>query len=260
MDSKQPLFDFSGSSSTLKTQEMKRAVLSWVDSQNADGMALNVPTRISRYKADIAAFWTKVHKRMRRPLRTMIIEIRRNREHCWPDVYKNERALKLLREEKVLKSKLEEQIKKQEPYLRESDNLFDDFESWNFLKSSNTAYHKSLRKIEKIEHSIYKGSRFEQIKKSHSANEYYLAVPENIIHPYDLAVGWGLLYIKNDMSVKIVSHSETHDCFEKNMNHLIQNICIQNKKDVLFANGIHKGKDGKVFVPVPHRRRKPGKR
>ena len=244
-------------SSELSPCDMKRAVLAWLVPQKPSGMALNVPTRVSKYCADIAAFWSSpAVKRLMAPDKTMIVEVRRNREQCWPDCSRQEELLPMLREKKDEKASIEAMLRKTEPELKEGDTLFPEFESWNYKQTKNRTYHKCLKQLEEIEHALYKGSRFEQIRRAHVADYLYLAVPAGTVSPNEMADGWGLVNIKPDMSIELVKEADRWDCPDRNKLHLIQHIAAACRKSLLFSLGLNTLKSGKVsFLPIPKKRR-----
>ena len=245
-------------SKELKPREMKRAILGWLIPQKPSGAALSVPTRVSKYCADVAAFWSSPgKKRLMHPDKTLIVEIRRSREQCWPDCSRQEELLPLLREKKEEKASLETEIRKNEPELRETDTLFPEYESWDYKSSKNKKYQRCLRQLEDIEHALYKGSRFEQIRRAHVADYLYLAVPAGTVLPNELADGWGLININSDMTTEVIKEADTWECPEINKLHLIQHIATSSKKSLLFANGVNELSTGKVsFTPIPKKRRK----
>jgi hypothetical protein len=242
--------------------ELRRAILLWLAKQKPTGIGIKVPTRFSKYQADVAAFWSyPLKKKIYKPKKTVIIEIRRNREECWPDCSNHRELAKKILEQKELKRKLEAEIRANEPELRDNDNLFSEYESWRYKDSQNKPYHKCLKNLAKIEHSLYGGSRFEQIKKARMADNLYIAVPAGTLHGDELTDGWGLLSIGKNFSVKVEKKSEDLDCEEKNIMHLVQMISASSKNFVLFSQGINRTKNEKFFItPPPHRRKKTGKR
>lgn len=241
----------------FRPQNMRRAVLGWILTKKPSGVGVSVPTRVSKFCADIAAFWSSPgKKRLMQPDKTLIVEIRRTREQCWPDCSRQEELLPLLIEEKELKISLQAEIRKTEPELKDSDTLFPEYESWRYAESKNRNYRRCLRQIEKIEHALYQGSRFEQIRRAHVADFLYLAVPEGTVNPNELADGWGLINIKSDLSANVVREAETWNCPVPNRIHLAQNIAAASRDSVFFAFGIRLAKDGKPkFSPIPKRRR-----
>lgn len=235
---------------------MQQAVIGWLLPQQPSGIGLRVPTRISRFQADIAAFWSVPQKQLLQPVKTVIVELRDNREQCWADCADREKLLKELRKQKENKEKFEADIRDNEPELKELDNLFDEYQSWNYSASTNINYHKCLRKIEKLQHSLYKGSKFEQIRSGHVATHLYLAVPDGEVHADELADGWGLLYINPQLQITEIKCAEEQESPATSRLHLIQNIAAANLKSVAFENGVVESSDKIFFVKRPHRRRR----
>ncbi|MFA6101702.1 MAG: hypothetical protein WCV67_19275 [Victivallaceae bacterium] len=240
----------------LKPFELKQAILGWLIGLDPSGVGTQVPTRISKYQVDVAAFWSAPEKQLLKPEKTMIVEIRDDREQCWPDCGDSDKLLRKLREKKEQKAILEAVIRVNEPGLKESDSLFDEYESWNYTASVNKEYQRCLKQIEKIQHSLYKGSRFEQIRRGHVADLLYLAVPAGEVHADELANGWGLLYIDSQHNVTEIKKAELQEPPESNRLHLIQGLAAAAMRNVLFAYGIRVSDNGKVAFAPPPRRRK----
>lgn len=235
---------------------MRLAVLSWLYDRKPTGLALAVPTRFRKYQADVAAFWSLPARRRPRPGMTAIVEIRLGRDHCWPDCSGKEELLKRLRELKIAKEKIEASIRATEPRLRDADTLFDEYQSWNYLGSANPDYQPCLRSIEKAEHALYNGSRFEQIRRALLAEYTYLAVPEGTVTPDEIAYGWGLLHVTADLRILTIKEAVRWECPEENKFHLVHNIAAASLKDVLFANGVNVQNDGRKILTSPPRRRR----
>lgn len=240
----------------LKKVELKQAILGWLFGLAPSGIATQVPTRISKYQVDVAAFWSAPEKQLLRPEKTLIVEIRDDREQCWPDCGDRDRLLRKLREKKDQKTKLEADIRENEPELKESDSLFEEYESWNYAGSVNQEYQRCLKQVEKIQHSLYKGSRFEQIRRGHVADLLYLAVPAGEVHADELAEGWGLLYIDAKRNVIEIKRAELQEPPEINRLHLIQGLASAAMKNVLFAHGVRASDSGNIAFSLPPRRRK----
>ena len=131
------------------------------------------------------------------------IEARLTRTSCWPECSGSEEIVPELRREQEYRQELEAEIRRTEPHLLDSDVLFPEIEYWNYEGTRNPAYRESLRRIRSYEKALYRGSRFERIRRADVANELYLAVPDGLIHPDELAEGWGLLYIARNLTVKV---------------------------------------------------------
>ena len=145
-----------------------------------------------------------------------------------------------------------------EPHLRETDNLFAEFESWDYAASSNAFYHALIRKIAKIKQSIFEGSKLELIGKANVADYLYVATPRGLLDAAALADGWGLLHIDPaGRQVSVVKEAELCECSgEKEKMHLIQNIAAANVREMLFANGMVQKEAAVDFYMPPRRRRK----
>lgn len=239
----------------ITPRKMKQAVLQWLAKQAPSGIATKVATRISKYQVDVAAFWSSPVGNRRRIEKTVLVEIRNNRDHCWPDCSNRETILKKLRELKAEKASLENIIEHTEPHLKASDTLFEEYECWDYEKSQNGDYHKCLNDIEDLQHSLYKGSRLELIRQSQTADFIYIAFPEGTIHADELIDGIGLLAIKDNLEIEEIKTPDNLTCKAENRSHIVQNIAIACRKNLLFANGVNINKD-RIFITNPPRRRR----
>jgi hypothetical protein len=239
----------------LTPLEMRQAVLQWLALQNPSGVAVKVPTRISKYQVDAAAFWSMPIGSRRRIEKTVLVEIRRNRDHCWPDCSNRETILKKIRELKAEKTELERIIRSTEPELKASDTLFEEFECWDYEKSRNSDYQRCLSKLEELQHSLYKGSRLELIRQSQTADYIYVAFPEGTIRADELIDGIGLLAIKDNLEIEEIKKPDALVCSAESRRHIVQNIAIACKKAVLFTNGVNLSAK-RVFVTAPPRKRR----
>ena len=241
-------------------KDMRRAVVGWLLPEEPSGMGLMVPTRISRFQADVAAFWSKSVRQQGRkilyPIKTVIVEIRHDREQCWPDCAAKNELLPMLRVEKEKRRELEAIVRENEPELKLDDNLFPEYESWNYAHSTNKEYHQCGNRINEIERALYNGSRFDKIRQAQLADHLFLAVPAGSVHPHELADGWGLLYVNDNLAVELIKEPAAWNCPMENKLHLVQNISAACLKNMLFTNGINVDKNGKSnFVRPPRRRR-----
>ena len=241
----------------MPIKEIQRAAALWLAHQNPHGIGSRVPTRISRYKANLAAFWSIKSGSRLQVGRTMIVECRSCRDECMAEVVGNHHLLPELYKLKEEREALQQVIIKNEPELKEKDFLFNEYQSWDFSKSKNSAYHKCCRRIDKLEKAVYNGSRFEKIRSAYVADFLYLAVPENELQPCEVADGWGLLYVKENKTVERVKTADNWNCPLANHYHLVQNIAMANTADMLFKQGIFASQNKLFFTKVPKRKRKP---
>ena len=237
-------------------KDLQRAVLAWLASLAPTAAAVRVPTRLAKFRADAAAFWSAPRKkRLLLPERTVVVEARATRASCWPECSGSEEIVPELRRVHKWREELEAEIRKNEPWLLDSDVLFPEIEYWNYSGTKNPEYAKCIARIRNYEQALYRGSRFERIQRANVANELYMAVPEGMILPDELADGWGLLYIGKKFSVTVVRKAPVRECPQENMLHLSQNIAASSLADVLFAHGIYLGVNGNTsFRRMPRRR------
>ena len=245
----------------LSRNDLQRASLAWLASLNPTAAAMRVPTRLAKFRAAAAAFWSSPGRhRLLQPDLTVVVEARISRNDCWPECSDSEAILPSYREFQASRRSLEESIRKNEPFLLDSDVLFPEIEYWNYEDTENPDYKPCLEKLAEFESALYRGSRFERIREGAVANELYLAVPDGMIDPDELAEGWGLLYVYPDMHVKMIRKAAHYDCPQEHMLHLSQNIAASSLRDVLFAHGIYQEADGKISYRRPPKLRSREKR
>jgi hypothetical protein len=236
---------------------MRQAIVGWLLTQSPCGIGVKVPTRNRKYQVEAAAFWSTISGSRQSADRTVIVEVRHDREQCWPDCGDKENLLATLRELKQEKIRLEAVIRETEPSLKDTDNLFEEYQYWNYHRSRNQDYQNCLLQIDKVAHSIYKGSRLELIRQAKVADFLYLAVPEGEIQPSEVADGWGLLFIDANQKVRCAKVAQRQICSQDSRLHLIQNIARCCLSCMMFMNGIKARKDGRAeFTRAPRRRRK----
>jgi len=260
-----PAAEGDGGAGSGRRQAIRRAVLRWLE-QTAPpptGLAAQVITRIQRTRADIAAFWSSPVRnsgsegpeRILTPVRTAIVQCYGERDECWPDFA---RSLEMLPKLKGLKGELAEveaKIRVEEPQLRDSNALFEEYAVWRYEDSHNRRYHALRRAIGRVERSLYDGTSFERIRSAQLADHLYLAVPTGLVEGCELADGWGLLWVEDDLTVRVVVEAEARESLPANRFHLVQNIAAAAKDSELLAHGVaHRG--GEVILTRPMRRRR----
>ncbi len=249
----------------IKRSALVQTALLWLTRQGVAGLCTDVPTRLRRYKANVAAFWNTAvsnpspngPSKRYVPCETVLVECRRSREQCWPDTAKSNILLPQMLELKSRRAEMECEIRVCEPGLQDASVLFEEYSEWHYDKSDNPAYQKLRRQITKIEAALYKGSRFEALRKANVADSLYLAVPERTVHPHELAEGWGLLWISENQKLRVIAEAERRVCTDENRFHLVQNIAAMAQRHVLFSHGVYNQAEDYYIARQPRRRRRP---
>ena len=250
-----------------RRQALRRAVLRWLlTTENPTGAATDTITRLSKLRADIAAFWSRPMRnphaegpgQLWQPARTAIVQCFLSRQECWPDWSRSAELAPRLRDLKLRQHQLEAAIRESEPELRDGDALFDEYAEWRYDDTANRDYHHVRRDLEKTEQALYRGTQFERIRQAALADQLYLAVPTGLIQPEELANGWGLLWVADDLAVTVAAAPEIRECHPENRLHLVQNIAAAGTSAVLFAMGLRAQTDGTLqFVQPPRGHRRP---
>ncbi len=248
---------------------LQRAVLRWLAAQTPapTAVALDVPTRTARFKADVAAFWSSLRRNRREegpsrllvPTRTLVIECYVEREDCWPDCVRTAEIMPRLQAYKARRAELQAAVRATEPELRDPTTLFEEYAAWHYDRSRNPEYQATVRTIELLERALVEGTRFEQVRSAEVADQLLLAVPAGLMAADEVANGWGLLWVHPDLTVTVEKAADTRDCREPNRVHFVQNIAAAAMRAVLATSGVRREAQSKRvgFVRPPRLRRKP---
>lgn len=243
----EPEPEVSEPSRALTPKQLKRAALAFLASLQPSGLAIDAAAG-GRCRADAAAFWMEKG----RITRTAIVQIQSSLDSGEGEKNELFDSLKLARMEREV---LEQEIRRTEPGLRDSSQLFTEFSDWNYEVSKNPAYRECLQKIRKLEHALYHGTRLERLIRTKAASELFLVVPENAVMPDYPLNGCGLVYVKNDLSFElIVPAGPQENVSKEHQQRLALNIAASGQQDVLFANGIHTAGGKPKCGPLPRRR------
>ena len=236
---------------------LHQAVFAQLVKNGAAGAALHVPCRKQKFKASVAAYFTDSRKYLNELQSCVLVDIYSRRNQCIPECAGSQAVAAELAGLRKKRSAMEEQIKLDEPELRVEDELFDEFRSFDFARSTNKEYHQLCRRINSLQQSLYKGTRMEQLARSAVADYLIIAVPENVISEDELPDNWGLWYISEELKVREIKAPTKQNCTPESRLHMLQNIGRCALNNVLFANGVRINADKSVrFTRIPRARRK----
>ena len=236
---------------------MLQAVLAYLAQSDASGAALQVPCRLKKFQADVAAYYSCYRKRINHLERTLVVDVYTERKQCLPESAGRAAMLDELADLREKRSAMEQQIRIDEPDLWVEEELFDEFRTFDYSRSTNKEYHKLCRRIASLQQSLYKGTRMEQLARADVADYLVMAVPEGMLCEKEIPDNWGLWYILPDKSVKVVVNPALQECSSESRLHLVQNIGHAALHCVLFANGVKIKSNNKAsFTRPPRARRK----
>ena len=195
--------------------KLRKAVTDWLlkGEKPPTAIAFDVPVRTSGEKADILAasfsrgFHTSFGKKSEAtlPQRVSISAFVccANRREClleYADAREMSDEIARLREERA---KLEEQIRKEEPELKDQNVLFEELATWDYEKSANPTYQKIQKSIAWYEEILYNGTKLQHFQEMEFANQLFIVVPEGLIQPEGFREAWGLLWVAEDGAVAL---------------------------------------------------------
>ena len=177
---------------------LRRRILEWLCSLPDPPTAIgyDVPVNGTHNRADIAAFWSRREKNGTLvPVRSIAIVCALDRRECWAAGVNPDSLLLELHNLKKQINDLETTIRQQEPSLRDSNVLFDEYAEWDYSRSRNGEYHQALRHRHALEGRLYHGTRGERLKESGILDEVYVAIPEGTLLAGEPMGSCGLLVV-----------------------------------------------------------------
>lgn len=241
--------------------DMCAAVLGRLALKNPSALACQVPLfRRKMIVAAAAAFYDgNERKKWNQPAETIAVEIFTSRDECMPQCANNQALIEKLNSLEAEKKQMEAQIRICEPELKMVSDFFDDEHNsaFDYRSSRKFPYRSLSEEIEKNRRALYHGSRLETIRRAGVADWLYLAVPENMIAPHELAPGWGLWYVTGDFKcIEALPAVRQEDVSPEGRNNLALNIARSAMEQVLFANGVVVTQDNNVKLHIPPKRRR----
>lgn len=238
----------------LTEQTIRRAAMGFLASLEPESLGMNFPSGIARIKVDAGAYFFASG---RTPVvdRTIAVVTCIDRNKCWIDASLKEDLLAMLTAAQQEKAAIEEELKVKEPDLKD-DSLFPEAQIWDFSRARSRKYRSCLKKIEKLEYSIYHGSKFERMMFEQLADEFYLVVPTGLITAAELPEEWGLVYVAEDFSTTVIRNAKKCVCPQEKRTTFALRAAAAGCCDVLFANGISTAKNGAIRFHLPPKRRK----
>ncbi len=229
----------------LSLQDYRQLAMGFLWSKGVEAAAMQVPARFRKYQVTAAGF--RRGGNYRELESTVIVVLYERFDLCFADCADRDAQLAELHALRAEREKLEAEIRKNEPHLGSTDDLFCEFRSWDYGASANPGYRKLRRRFEKLQHALHQGSRLEHIRRTGVADYCYLAVPEGLVAADEIAAGWGLVYLGADRSFRVVREAEQQtEVTPEGRRILAQNIAVAAAGAVRFAAGVEYSKNGRI--------------
>jgi hypothetical protein len=240
----------------LNRAELNRLALAFLCSRRPFGMAVNVPVRGRRLTVSCAGFWRASGGRRRRITGTAIVMMYDRPEECFAECSGHEAHLKRIAELQRRREEMEAEIRRKEPHLAETDDLFSDFRTYDYRRSSNREYHKLRHELALEARILGQGGRLARIIEANAADLCYLAIPAGLIPSDAVLPTWGVVELMPDRSFRVVREAEPQiGVTPEARTALALNIAGSAAADVRFAAGIDAARNGEIRLRRPPRRR-----
>lgn len=253
------LFAFAASrqaSARLNRAELGRLSLAFLCSLRPFAAAVSVPVRGRRFAVNCAGFWRAESGRSRRVTKTAVVVMYDRMEACFADCSGREEHLRRIAELQSRREALEAHIRRTEPHLAETDDLFSDFRTYDYRRSSNREYHQVRRELALEARILGQGGRLARIIEANAADLCYLAIPVGLIPSDAVLPGWGVVELSPDRTFRIVREAEIQPAVTpEGRLALALNIAGAAAADARFAAGIELGRCGRIRLRRPPRRR-----
>jgi len=249
------LFDERRSGMALSPREMRQSILGFLASLQPDGIGQDVPVRFRKYQVAAGAFFFQSTGRTKQVATTIAVELYTKREHCFADGAVRAGLLEAIEELRVKRERMEAQIRKKEPHLQSSDDLFSEFRTWDYLHSANPDYAKLRRQMDRLQLALFKGTRLERIREAGAADLLYLAVPHDLIAPTEVSPEWGLLYLDGKCSCTVAKEPQPLAPSPEGRTLFALNIGASGRRNTLFAHGVRVKANGDIAFSKPPRPR-----
>ena len=251
------LFAFAEQSSRrrmLCRAELNRLAFAFLSSQRPFAAACHVPVRSRRLPVTCAGFWRGGN--VKKIARTAVVVMYDRLEECFAECSGREAHLERIAELQRRREALEAQIRREEPHLAETDDLFSDFRTYDYKRSRNKEYHQVRRDLALEARILGQGGRLARIVEANAADLCYLAIPGGLVPPDAVLPGWGVVELYDDRSFEVVREPEVQrEVTPEGRLMLALNIAGAASGDVRFAAGVDLLRGGRVVMRRPPRRR-----
>jgi len=257
-DSELDLFSFADrerARNRPRRAELNRLAFAFLCSLRPFAAACRVPLLGRRFAVNCAGFW-RAENRSRRVTKTAVVLMYDRLDACFADCSGREAHLARIAELQSRREELEAQIRRDEPHLAETDDLFSDFRTYDYDRSSNREYHRLRRELALEARILGQGGRLARILEANAADLCYLAIPEGLMPSDAVLPTWGVVELGNDRTFRVLREPEVQLAVTPEARlALALNVAGAATPEVRFASGVELGRNGAVKLRRPPRRR-----
>ena len=259
MDDGEPdLFSFAASAYSPRRPgkaELNRMAFAFLCSLRPFAAACCVPLRGRRFAVNCAGFW-RSEGRGRRITRTAVVLMYDRIDACFADCSGREAHLERVAELQKRREELEARIRCEEPHLAETDDLFSDFRTYDYRRSSNREYHRVRRELAQEARILGQGGRLARIVEANAADLCYLAIPEGLIPSDAVLPTWGVVELRSDCGFRVLREPDVQTSVTpEGRLALALNVAGAAAVSARFAGGVELRRGGIVGLRRPPRRR-----
>jgi len=172
---------------TSKHRQLKALARAWAQQNGFAIAAAEVRVPKSGYRADVAACSRGAGRR------TVVFECKQARADLLKDARREAEARSKVMELAERLTKLEELIGGHRPDLRKGDELFPEFDAWDFSGLEHATHRKVVADLARWQERLLSGTKFAKLWRWRAADFFYLVSEEGIIAEAEVPAGWGML-------------------------------------------------------------------
>ena len=241
----------------LRPRDYQQLAFGFLCSLAPDGVAEHVAIRASKPVVAAAGFWRPESGRRMDAVRSAAVVMYLDKALCFADCAGQEELLEELSTLNDRREEMEAAIRVSEPELAASDDLFNEFRTWNYDESHNREYHRVRRRIDRIMRDLNAGSRLERIRRAGVADLCYLAVPAGLVDPAAIPAPWGVVELGPGRTFTVTRPAAIQDnVTPEGRCRLALNIAQAASGAVKFASGVEELRSGGIVYHAPPRRRR----
>ena len=206
---------------TAAHARLKRAALIWAQAQAYSACAIEVRLPKCRYRVDLAAYRRDSNQLGMTAVfecKQALVDLRRD-NGCFESIRRR------LEKAYLRQQLLEKNLRIHYPQLRIADSLFAEFDSHDFAAIGHHGYTCVTRELAALQNRLFDCTKFETLIRYHCANLFYLVLPEELLRPSEIPLGWGAL-VESNGALVLARKPTWHDTAAETQLRLLERIAV----------------------------------